>query len=269
MSGKVVLQLSGLLGDMMLVGFGAATLLYALWLLFKARGLVNLGRLSLVVAFGAAVITLALGQGYVHGFSYPLFFLFLFLALFLAMEFLFQMSVLGLLVSAVGLILTSTRYWQLPPVPSPAAANAAVAYWWVLRDLAFTTGAAVLALSLGALVLLVITCDHRPSDVVHPNDLRDVSALLARGTVPLFGFAAFAAGVALWRGAGLPPLEIWRFGWLVVLTLASIGILIAASQRKPASVKTLALALIALVCMLAYTLGPLLLPLLTGTGMTP
>ncbi|MFN3431976.1 MAG: hypothetical protein ACK46X_18755, partial [Candidatus Sericytochromatia bacterium] len=92
-------QLAGFLADLIFVGCAFAALLYAVWLQLKRPSVARLGRLSLVVSFGAVVTLFALGATQGAPVSLPLFFLFVLMALFLLLEFRFQMSASGMLVS--------------------------------------------------------------------------------------------------------------------------------------------------------------------------
>lgn len=269
MSANLALQLSGLLGDLMFVACGAGALLYGLWLVVQNKSLVNLGRLSLVLAFGAALFQLVLGQGYLQGLSFPVFFIFLLMAIFLTLEFLFQMSVLGLLVSVVGALITSMRYWQLPPLTAIAPPNAQVAYWWVLRDMAFTVGAAVVVLTAGAVVLLAVFKDHRPGGPVHPNDLRDVSSLLARSAVPCFFFSLFAALVAAVHMPALLWADVWGLGWLVLLLILAVALMLTAGDRRARTPRVVGLVTVLVAGLLAFSVGPLALSGLTSRVMGP
>lgn len=232
MGTNAVPQLAGFLADLIFVGCGFAALLYAVWLQVKKPSVARLGRLSLVVSFGAVVTLFALGATQGAPVALPLFFLFVLMALFLLLEFLFQMSALGMLVSLVGLGVGALHYLPALAWPVIPAVNPVVAYWWVLRDLAVTTGAAVLTLGLGTAGLLNAYGDRRPSPLVHPNDLRDVAALLARGAVPCFFFGVAAAVMALLRHP-YPRLIDWGAAGLLALILAaSVAWWVTAEGRR-------------------------------------
>ncbi|HEY9723774.1 MAG TPA: hypothetical protein V6D47_17305 [Oscillatoriaceae cyanobacterium] len=252
-------QLVGFLADISFVGAVFGLLLYGCWMWLGRETLVGLGRLSLVIAFGAGVMRFALGH--TAGFPFLDLYLFVLIGLFLLLEFLFQMSVLGLLVSAVASVLASLRYWPLPPMHRVLAPNAAIAYWWVLRDLAVTTGAAVMTLGIGSALLLYLHRDRRPSTQVHPNDLRDVASLLAKGAVPLFAFGAFCAGAALSLAPGV--LAIWGFACLVVLTLVALAWLAFAGQRRYSGGRVLLLTVLNVLAIVAYASSGVL------AGLTP
>lgn len=250
MNASSVTQFSGFFADVIFVGCLAACLLYGAWAASGRKQLAGLGRLSLTLAFGGALALFVFSHqsaAALGPWSYLLFFVFLLLALFLLLEFLFQMSVLGLFVSVLGTAIAALHYMPLPATIPPTPPNSAVAYWWVLRDLALTTGAAVSALSLAAAWLLYFLRDRRSSPLVHPNDLRDVSALLAKGAVPCLFFGAFAAigaltrtpaadwidwgttvGVVLWFGVSIAwwqEVERRRFSGRRMVALAALGLL--------------------------------------------
>lgn len=256
-------QLIGFLADISFVGAVFGVLLYGLWGWLGRETLVGLGRLSLVIAFGAGVMRFALAasQGHAMGFPFLAFYLFVLIGVFLLLEFLFQMSVLGLLVSLVASVIASVRYWPVPPLHRLVPPNAAVAYWWVLRDLAVTTGAAVMTLGLGSALLLYFHRDRRPSAQVHPNDLRDVAALLAKVDLPLFAFGAFCAGAALYQAPGW--LAGWGFACLVVLTLLALVWLAFAGQRRFTGKRVWLLTLLNVLVLVAYASEGLL------AGLTP
>jgi hypothetical protein len=264
MTAKSALQLAAFLGDVLFVGCLGAMVLYGLWLSTRSKGLAGLGRLSLVVAFGAGLTMAAIGQGYVAGMSLPLMYLFLLVAVYILLEFLFQMSVLGLWVSAIATGVASLRYLPLPPLPAVIPANAAVAYWWTLRDLAYTAGAAAMTLAIGAVVLLNVWRDARPSELVHPNDLRDVARLVARGTVPCFFFAVFASGMATSRNPHPTLLDGYQIICLLALFGGGLALWYYAANRRftqRAMVLTVILNVLALAAYAASGLLPL--------GLTP
>lgn len=269
MNAKSALQLAGFLGDILFVGCLAAMVLYGAWLATRSQGLAGLGRLSLVVAFGAGLVMAAIGQGYLQGMALPLLYLFLVIAVFLLLEFLFQMSVLGLWVSAIATLLASLRYLPLPPLPAHLPANAAVAYWWTLRDLAFTAGAAAMTLAVGATVLLNVWRDARPSELVHPNDLRDVARLLARATVPCFFFATFAAGVAMAKSPH-PTLAAGFQMFCLAVLFGGGGVLWwQAANRRFTRRPTVLAVLLIVVALLAYAASGLMPSGLTARGPIP
>jgi hypothetical protein len=214
-------QLLGFLSDLGFVGCLFASVLYALWFALKRPALVNLARLSLVVSFGAVVALFAVGTSHGAPLSYSTFYLFILLTLFILLEFLFQMSSLGVLVSLVGVALGALHYFPVVAPVVTAAPTPVVAYWWVLRDLAATVGAAVLTLGLGTAGLLYVYGDRRPSPLVHPNDLRDVAAILARGALPCFCFAAAAAIVAVFRMPAPRLVDGWAPALLSLLLVVS------------------------------------------------
>ena len=131
----------------------------------------------------------------------------------------------------VGLAIGALHYMPSMVAPPLAPPTPLVAYWWVLRDLSATLGAAVLTLGLGTGGLLYIYGDRRPSPLVHPNDLRDVAAILARGAVPCFFFATVAAGVALWRTPSPRLVDAWAAAVLFVLMVTS-GLWWAQAERR-------------------------------------
>ena len=224
-------QLAGFLADLIFVGCLFAALLYGLWFAFRRPRLVNMARLSLVMSFGGTVTLFALGQTQGAALSLPLFYLFVLMALFLILEFLFQMSVLGLMVSLAGLVVGAMHYFPQVALPATKAASPVVAYWWVLRDLAVTTGGAVLTLGLGTAALLYGYGSRRPSPLVHPNDLRDVAAILARGAVPCFFFGAIAGAVALSRQPFPGWVDWWSAAWGGLLVVTS-GLWWAHAERR-------------------------------------
>lgn len=245
-------QLLGFLADLIFVGCLFASLLYGLWFATKRATLVGMARLSLVVSFGTVVTLFAVGMTHGQAMSFPLFYLFVLLALFLLLEFLFQMSALGLLVSLVGVAIGALHYFPAIHLPAVAPANQLVAYWWILRDLAVTTGAAVLTLGLGTGGLLYVYGDRRPSPLVHPNDLRDVAAILARGAVPCFFFGAAAAGVALFRMPHIRAVDVWAVALLAVLFLASVVWWGQAEMRQYKSGRGLGILILTLLLLVAY-----------------
>jgi hypothetical protein len=245
-------QLLGFLADLVFVGCLFASALYGLWFLTKRPSLVGMARLSLVVSFGAVVTLFAYGQVNSHALSFPLFYLFILQALFLILEFLFQMSALGLLVSLVGLAIGAMHYFPTIALPAVHAPTPLVAYWWVLRDLAVTTGAAVLTLGLGTGGLLYIYGDRRPSPLVHPNDLRDVAAVLARGAVPCFFFGVATAAVALYRMPGFRFVDFWAVALLGVLFLAAVVWWGQAEMRQYKTGRGLGILILTLLLLLAY-----------------
>lgn len=221
------------LADLRLVACGFAFILYALWAFSPRAGLVNLGRLSLVVAFGATVLAYATTLSAPHTLPYVDLFLFALLALFLMLEFLFHLSILGVGVSLVAIAVAVGPYlpagWA--PVAPPAPPNALVAYWGVLRDLVATAGAAALALGLGAGTLLRFVPDRRGGKLVHPNDLRDATALLARLAAPAFLLAIGAGVIALLRHPAPGLHEGVHMGALVALAVGSVAWLMQAEGR--------------------------------------
>ena len=225
--------LVGFLADLRLVACAFAFVLYGLWAVSPRAGLVGLGRLSLVVAFGATVLSYASALGAPHVLPYLDLFLFALLALFLMLEFLFQLSVLGVGVSLLAIAIAVGPYlpagWA--PTAPPAPPNALVAYWGVLRDLVATAGAAALALGLGAGALLRFVPDRRGGKLVHPNDLRDATALLARLAAPAFLLGAGAGVVALLRHPAPGLHEGVHLGALVALVFGSIAWLLQAEGR--------------------------------------
>lgn len=245
-------QLAGFLSDLLFVGCGFAALLYALWFVLRRKSLVGLGRLSLVVAFGALVTLFAVGATQGVPVSFPLFFLFVLVALFVLLEFLFQMSALGMLVSLVGVGVGAIHYLPQLALPHVRANSPVVAYWWLLRDLAVTTGAAVLTLGLGTAALLYLYQGRRPSPLVHPNDLRDVAAILARGAVPCFFFGAAAAAVALYHNPRPSFADWWATGLLFVLLVASGMWWATAEGRRYKGMRGLAVLVLTLLLLIAY-----------------
>lgn len=225
--------LVGFLADLRLVACGFAFVLYALWAASPRPGLVGLGRLSLVVAFGATVLAYASTLGPPHTLPYLDLFLFALLALFLMLEFLFQLSVLGVGVSLLAIAIAAAPYLPagLAPVAPPAPPNALVAYWGVLRDLVATAGSACLALGLGAGALLRFVPDRRGGKLVHPNDLRDAGALLARLAAPAYLLATAAGVVALLRHPAPGVHDAVHMGALAALLLGSLAWLVQAEGR--------------------------------------
>lgn len=225
--------LVGFLADLRLVACGFALVLYGAWAFSPRPGLVGLGRLSLVVAFGATVLAYATALAAPHQLPYLDLFLFALLALFLMLEFLFQLSILGVGVSALAAAIAIAPYLPAGWAPSapPAPPNALVAYWGVLRDLIATGGAAALALGLGAGILLRFVPDRRGGKLVHPNDLRDATALLARLAAPAFALAT-AAGVVAWMRHPAPGWhEIVHLNALAILVFGSLAWLVQAEGR--------------------------------------
>lgn len=245
-------QLAGFLSDLLFVGCGFAALLYALWFVLKRKSLVGFGRLSLVVAFGALVTLFAIGATAGVPVSFPLYYLFVLVALFVLLEFLFQMSALGLLVSLVGVGVGAIHYVPQLSAPVVRATGPVVAYWWLLRDLAVTTGAAVLTLGLGTAALLYVFKDRRPTPLVHPNDLRDVSALLARGAVPCFFFGAAAAAMALYNNPRPTFADAWATALLFVLFVASGVWWATAEGRRYKGARGVGVLVLTLLLLVAY-----------------
>jgi hypothetical protein len=245
-------QLLGFLADLGFVGCMFASVLYGLWVLLKRPTLVSLARMSLVVSFGAVVTLFGVGMSHGAPLSYASFYLFVLVSLFILLEFLFQMSSLGLLVSLVGLAIGALHYFPIPHAPALAAATPVVAYWWVLRDLAATVGAAVLTLGLGTAGLLYLYGDRRPSPLVHPNDLRDVAAILARGAFPCFFFATVAAVVAVVQTPSARLTDAWAPALLGLLLIVSGLWWSKAEQRQYKTGRGLGTLIVAVLLLAVY-----------------
>lgn len=250
-------MLVGFLADLRLVACAFALLLYGAWAVSPRPGLVGLGRLSLVVAFGATVLAYATALRPPHQLPYLDLFLFGLLAAFLMLEFLFQLSVLGVGVSLVAVAIAVGPYlpagWA--PTAPPMPPNALVAYWGVLRDLVATIGAAAMALGLGAGVLLRFVPDRRGGKLVHPNDLRDAAAMLARIAAPAFLLAVAAGAVASMRHPTPGPHEWVRMGALAVLVPGSVAWLVQAEGRDWGRKLVVPLVLLNLVALAALLVG--------------
>lgn len=249
--------LVGFLADLRLVACACALLLYGAWAAAPRPGLVGLGRLSLVVAFGATVLAYATALGAPHQLPYLDLFLFALLAAFLMLEFLFHLSVLGVGVSLVAAAIAVGPYLPagLAPSAPPVPPNALVAYWGVLRDLVATIGAAALALGLGAGVLLRFVPDRRGGKLVHPNDLRDAAAMLARVAAPAFLLAVAAGVVALLRHPAPGPHEWLRIGALALLVPGSLAWLVQAEGRDWGRRLVVPLGLLNLLALAALLVG--------------
>jgi hypothetical protein len=263
-------QMGAFFADLRFVACVCALALYAAWLTFQRPGLVGMARLGLLVAFCATIVAYGVSQVPVQALPFTDFFLFVLLALFLIMEFLFQMSVLGVLVSLLGTVVASLHYWWRVHLVAHAPTSAVQAYWWLLRDLVATVGVASLTLGLGAALLLYFNPDRRAGGkLVHPNDLKDVAAILARGAVPCFLFAlAFELGGLL--QSGLPTwADAWTLSWLAALFVASLFWLFQAEGRRFVGPRVLGLILMNVVALVAYSAERLIFSSLTGGPRMP
>lgn len=258
-------QLGAFMGDLRFLACFCALVLYGSWLGVKRKGLVNMARLGLVVAFGATVTAYAVNRVPLVGLPFTDYFLFSLLALFLALEFLFQMSVMGVFVAAVGTLLSSLHYGWLGHGAARLPSSPMQAYWWLLRDLAGTTGMAALALGLGAAGLLYFRPGRRSGGkYVHPNDLRDVAALLARIAMPCFIFASGFEGIAIVRATQRGWEDLWTLVSLLVLTGLSVAWWVRAEDRRFNGNRTLGLIVACSLAILVYSTERLVLTNLTG-----
>jgi hypothetical protein len=143
-------------------------------------------------------------------------------------------------------------------------ASLSVAYWWLLRDLAVTTGVAALTLGLGTALVLFYMQGRRTGKRVHPNDLRDVVALLARGAAPCF-FFGWAFEVASLVQGGRPTWgDGWTALWLTAMLVAAVAWLIQAERRRFSGRRVLTLIVVNVVALVAYSSERLLFASLTG-----
>jgi hypothetical protein len=262
-------QWGSFLADLRFLACLGAFPLYAIWLFVQRASLVGLARLGLVIAFGATVLAYAATGAPLHALPFTDFFLFVLLAMFLILEFLFQMSVLGVLVAAIGTVVASMHYWWQSPVVAASATSPVTVYWWLLRDLAVTTGVAAMVLGSGTALLLFFMQDRRTGKLVHPNDLRDMVALLARGTVPcfFFGLAFQIAGVV--QGGAPRWVDFWTSGWLLALFVGAIAWLVHAERRRFSGRKAVTLVLLNTVALIAYASEKLVAANLTGGPSIP
>jgi hypothetical protein len=262
--GAVASQIGSFLADLRFLACIGALGLYGAWITAQRPGLVGMARLGLVVAFGATVVAYALGGVPAGSLPFTDYFLFVLLAMFLILEFMFQMSVLGVLVSGIGTLVASLHYWWHPPLAVVKPANLGVAYWWLLRDLAVTTGVAALVLGLGTALVLFYMQGRRTGKLVHPNDLRDVVALLARGATPCF-FFGWAFEVAGLVRQGHPTWgDVWTLVWLTVIVGSSFAWLLRAEQRRFSGRRVLGLILGNAIALVAYSSERMLFANLTG-----
>jgi hypothetical protein len=263
-------QMGGALADLRFVACVCALALYAAWLGSQRPRLVGLARLGLVVAFGATVVAYGVSQVPMQALPFTDFFLFVLLALFLILEFLFQMSVLGVFVSLLGTLVASLHYWWRMHLVAHAPTSTVQAYWWLLRDLVATVGVASLTLGLGAALLLYYNPDRRAGGkLVHPNDLKDVAALLARGAVPCFLFALVFEIGGLSRSAWPTWADAWSLGWLIALFVASVVWLFQAEGRRFVGPRVLGLILLNAIALIAYSSERLIFSTLTGGPRIP
>jgi hypothetical protein len=262
--GAVASQLGSFLADLRFLACIGALALYAAWIAVQRPGLVGMARLGLVVAFGATVVAYALSGVPPGTLPFTDYFLFVLLAVFLILEFMFQMSVLGVLVSAIGTLVASLHYWWHPALATHKPANLGVAYWWLLRDLAVTTGVAALVLGLGTALVLFYMQGRRTGKLVHPNDLRDMVALLSRGAAPCF-FFGWAFDVAALVRQGHPSWgDLWTAAWLTIMLVASVAWLLQAERRRFSGRRVLGLIVANAVALIAYSSERLLFANLTG-----
>lgn len=223
----------GFMFDLRLVACAGAFLLYALWVATARAGALHLARLGLLIAFAATVFAYALAPASALNRPFLDLFAFGLITIFLLLEFLFQLSVLGLVVSLAALAIAALAYVPGSLLPPPAAApTPLVGYWGTLRDLLAMGAAAALTLGLGAGLLLRLVPDRRGGRLMHPNDLRDAASFLARIAAPGFLLAAVAGAVTL----GNHPAPGWsewvRMGALALLVSGSAGWLVQAEGRR-------------------------------------
>ncbi|MDB5097655.1 MAG: hypothetical protein JWM80_2076 [Cyanobacteria bacterium RYN_339] len=263
-TGAVAGQLGSFLADLRFLACFGALGLYGAWISVQRPGMVGMARLGLVVAFGATVIAYALSGVPPGTLPFTDFFLFVLLTMFLILEFMFQMSVLGVLVSGIGTLVAGLHYVWHPGATTFKAPNLAVAYWWLLRDLAVTTGVAALTLGLGTALVLFYMQGRRTGKLVHPNDLRDMVALLARGATPCFFFGWLFEVAALVQAGHATWGELWTVSWLTLMLAAAIAWLVQAERRRFSGRRVLGLIVGSGVALLAYSSERLLFSNLTG-----